>query len=152
MDQETAAVNPADLREAALRLLARREHSARELTHKLTRRGWPETVVENLLSDLAEAGLQSDQRYAESYARSRSEKAYGPMRIRAELGERGIDRALIDKTLRELEIDWFERAATWYERRYGTEPPSDLQEKSRRQQAMARRGFDQATIRELTNS
>jgi len=151
MNEETAAVNPADLREAALRLLARREHSFRELTHKLVRKGWPEADVENILSELADAGLQSDERYAESYARTRSEKAYGPMRIRAELGDRGIDRALIDKTLRELQVDWFERAACWYERRYGPEPPADIKEKSRRQQALSRRGYDHTTVRELTN-
>lgn len=151
MNEETAAVNPADLREAALRLLARREHSFRELNHKLVRKGWPEADVENILSELADAGLQSDERYAESYVRTRSEKSYGPMRIRAELGERGIDRALIDKTLRELQVDWFERAATWYERRYGTGSPADIKEKSRRQQALSRRGFSHEHIRDLLN-
>ncbi len=143
------AVNPADLREAALRLLARREHSLQELTHKLTRRDWPEKDVETTLLELVELDLLSDQRYAESFARSRAGKHYGPVRIRAELGERGIDRALIDQTLTNMDIDWFERAATWYERRYGTEPPADLKEKSRRQQALARRGFDHSVIREL---
>lgn len=151
MNEETAAVNPADLREAALRLLARREHSFRELTHKLVRKGWPEADVENVLSELADASLQSDERYAESYARTRSEKAYGPVRIRAELGERGIDRALIDKTLRELQVDWFERATIWYERRYGTEPPADIKEINRRQQALSRRGFSHELIRDLLN-
>jgi regulatory protein len=150
MEAGPAAVNPADLREAALRLLARREHSFMELTRKLTQRGWPKEAVETVLSELAEAGLQSDTRYAESYARARAGKAYGPIRIRAELGERGIDRGLIEHALRELEADWFAIAAGWYERRYGSEPAADIKERSRRQQALARRGFDHAIVRELT--
>lgn len=141
----------AEVEEVAVRLLARREHSFVELTRKLGRRGWPAGLVERVLSDLADRGLQSDQRYAESFARSRVAKAYGPMRIRAELAERGIDRVLIDQTLRELEVDWFASAASWYERRYGNEPPEDFKEKSRRQQALARRGFDHQVIRELVD-
>jgi regulatory protein len=149
MGERPAAVNPADLKDAALRLLARREHSFSELTRKLTQRGWPPEAVETALSELAEAGLQSDSRYAESFARSRAQKAYGPMRIRAEMGQRGIDRSLIDQALRELDADWFSIAANWYERRYGSEPVSDIKEKSRRQQALARRGFSHEIVREL---
>ena len=139
----------AEVEEAAVRLLARREHSFTELTRKLDRRGWPAELVERVLSDLAERGLQSDQRYAESFARSRAAKAYGPMRIRAELAERGVDRALIDQTVRALEVDWFACAANWYERKYGNEAVQDFKEKSRRQQALARRGFAHEHIREL---
>ncbi len=142
-------VSRTEVEEAAVRLLARREHSFRELTRKLERRGWPGELVESVLSDLAERGLQSDQRYAESFARSRVAKFYGPVRIRAELGERGIERALINQVLGGLEVDWFALANDWYERRYAGEPAQDFREKSRRQQALARRGFDHAIIREL---
>ncbi|MGY6554462.1 MAG: regulatory protein RecX [Wenzhouxiangella sp.] len=140
-----------DLREAALRLLARREHSFFELQRKLKRKGWPPTDVDVVAQELADAGLQSDERFAESYARSRAEKAYGPLRIRAELSERGIDRALTERALAELEIDWLAQAAKWYGRRFGDTRPDDLKEKSRRQQALARRGFDTAVIREITD-
>ena len=142
-------INRADLREAALRLLARREHSHVELVHKLARRGWPEDEAESVVAELADENLQSDQRFAESYVRSRVAKHYGPVRIRAELGERGIDRALAERALREQEVDWFAVAADWYERRYGTQPAEDLKEKSRRQQALARRGFAHEHVREL---
>jgi len=144
-----AESNRADLREAALRLLARREHSHVELVHKLTRRGWPQAEVGSVVDDLAEENLQSDERFAESYVRSRVARHYGPVRIRAELGERGIDRALAERALREQEVDWFALAADWYERRYGKDPVDDLKEKSRRQQALARRGFSHEHVREL---
>ena len=141
----------AELREAALRLLARREHSFIELQRKLQRKGWPSNDVADVVQELAVAGLQSDERFAESYTRSRAEKAYGPLRIRAELFERGIDRALAERALAEVQIDWLAQAAKWYGRRFGDERPEDLKVKSRRQQALARRGFDAAVIREITD-
>ncbi|QOC21530.1 regulatory protein RecX [Wenzhouxiangella sp. AB-CW3] len=142
-------IKRAELREAALRLLARREHSFVELVHKLGRRGWPESDVQSMVSELAEENLQSDERFAESYVRSRVMKHYGPVRIRAELGERGIDRSAAERALREEAVDWFALAADWYERRYGMQPVDDLKDKSRRQQALARRGFAHEHIREL---
>ena len=151
MSGARADFSPADLREAALRLLARREHSMQELSRKLQRKGWPAADIDELIADLAEQGLQSDERFAESFARSRAEKAYGPVRIRAELSERGIDRALAQRALNELEIDWLAQAAKWFARRYGVAPADDLKEKNRRRQALARRGFEESVIRELTD-
>jgi regulatory protein len=138
-----------DLREAALRLLARREHGFSELQRKLKRKGWTASDVETVVQKLADAGLQSDARFAESYARNRSDKAYGALRIRAELSERGIDRALVEQALTELQVDWLALAAKWYGRRYGDDLPADRKDIARRQQALARRGFDHAVIREL---
>jgi regulatory protein len=149
MAKDRADASPADLREAAVRLLARREHSAQELARKLKRKGWPEPLIEPCIGELIEAGLQSDERFAESFARSRAEKAYGPVRIKAELAERGIDRSVANRTLGALDVDWLAQAAKWYGRRYGDEPVSDLKEKSRRRQALARRGFDESVLREL---
>lgn len=138
-----------DLRDSALRLLARREHGHRELVLKLARKGWRGPEASAVVDELAEQGLQSDERYAEVFVRTRSGKAYGPLRIRAELSERGIDRALIERTLREADVDWLARAADWCARKYGTDRPRDIKEKARRQQALARRGFDQSIVREL---
>lgn len=151
MNESRAQASPADVREAALRLLARREHSVRELTRKLTGKGWPKPLVEHGIAELAEQGLQSDQRFAESFARSRAEKAYGPVRIRAELSERGIDRSLAQRALDELDVDWLAQAAKWFLRRYGETRSDDMKEKSRRRQALARRGFEESVIRELTD-
>lgn len=146
---ETDDANPAEIREAALRLLARREHSRLELSRKLKQRGWVDCDVELVIDELADENLQSEERFAESFVRQRVARAYGPMRIRAELSERGLDRAEIARALEAESPDWFAIAADWYEKRYGPEPPADLKEKSRRQQALARRGFAHEHIREL---
>jgi regulatory protein len=146
---EDEQAGKAELREAAIRLLARREHSRLELTRKLRQRGWPESMTEATVDALARDNLQSDERFAESYVRQRVAKAYGPVRIRAELSERGIDDAQATRALAAESPDWLELASRWYERRYGAAPPADLKEKSRRQQALARRGFSFDQIREL---
>jgi regulatory protein len=151
MAGDRSATGRGDLREAALRLLARREHAFVELERKLKRKGWEAAPVSDVLQALADEGLQSDQRFAESFARSRAEKSYGPLRIRSELAERGIDRRLVENTLQELEVDWLAQAAKWYGRRFGERRPEDMKERSRRAQALARRGFDSSVIREITD-
>lgn len=146
---EHCDIDPAALREAAVRLLAGREHSRRELSRKLLRKGWPKDEVDAVIDELAGAGLQSDQRFAEMYARQRAAKAYGPLRIRAELGERGIDRDLVEQTLRELDVDFHDSARNFYRRRYGGDERPDYSERARRAQALSRRGFAAEHLRWL---
>ena len=138
-----------DLMHTAVRLLAMREHSQKELVTKLTKRGWPESAVIACVERLSDDGLQSDQRYAEGLIRSRVSKGYGPLRVRMELAERGVERAVVEATLQAAAVDWLAVASDWYARRYGETPIIDLKERSRRHQALPRRGFDASIGREL---
>ena len=72
-------------------MLARREHSRRELTQKLTEKSFEKADIEELLNEFVALNWQSDQRFAESYSRSRLRNGYGPIRIQYELRERGIE-------------------------------------------------------------
>ena len=72
------------LRERALRLLARREHSRAELARKLHPHVVPEDDLDALLDDLARRRLLSDERYAESRAHALSRK-FGAARIAQQL-------------------------------------------------------------------
>jgi len=56
--------------EQAVRLLARREHSRRELARKLAERDFPEAEREAALDRLEREGLQSDERFAEERERA----------------------------------------------------------------------------------
>jgi regulatory protein len=146
------AHNEAEGYAVAVGLLARREHSARELVGKLTSRGFAETVIESVLGRLQAERLQSDERYAEVYLRQRSDKGYGPERIRAEMRERGIDDGLISASFRraeeEGEVDWFERAATVYGKKFGERPIEDIKDRAKRQRFMQYRGFSHEQIAE----
>ncbi|HHO68381.1 MAG TPA: regulatory protein RecX, partial [Gammaproteobacteria bacterium] len=89
-----------------MRLLARREHSVLELRRKLEQRGWQGGPLDEVLDSLVDQNLLSDRRFAEVYTRTRIERGYGPLRIRAELRERGIDAALAEAALEAEAPDW----------------------------------------------
>lgn len=97
--------------ERALRLLARREHSARELTFKLAARGFKRDQVDSAVARVQCEGYQSDERFAEVLVRSRISRREGPLKIRARLFDKGINDQLIDKYLPKDEDIWVRQAA-----------------------------------------
>ena len=141
--------SPDYVREVALRLLARREHSRKELQWKLVSRELPTEVIEAVLDALAKANLLSDIRFAEVYVRSRAERGYGPHRLRAELRQRGVADALIETSLATTEIDWQEQAAHYYQRRFGKTPPKDWKEAAKRRRSMEQHGYTADQIRSV---
>jgi regulatory protein len=151
-----SALNESEAYTTAVGLLARREHSARELGGKLHSRGFAPAVVESVLARLVAERLQSDERYAEAYLRQRSGKGYGPERIRAEMRERGVSDSLIAASFRraeeEGEVDWFELATATYSKKFGGRPIEDMKDKAKRQRFMQYRGFNHEQIAEAIDS
>ncbi len=148
--KETSELSESEAYATAVGLLARREHSSRELSGKLHSRGYDPAVVESVLTRLVAERLQSDERFTETYLRQRSGKGYGPERIRAELRERGIEDALISASFRcaeeKGEIDWFELANAAYSKKFGNRPIEDMKDKAKRQRFMQYRGFSHEQI------
>ncbi|HET7663852.1 MAG TPA: regulatory protein RecX [Rhodanobacteraceae bacterium] len=134
----------------ALAMLARREHSRRELATRLERDGYTADETNEALASLAEANYQSDQRFAEMMVRSRIRQGYGPQRLRAELRTHDIPDALIGELLAEAEADWLTQAREQLQRRYGDTAPGDYRERAKRMQFLVRRGFDTSTARAAT--
>ena len=96
---------------AAIKLLARREHSAFELRQKLLARkrddeAVTEDAVDALILELQQQGLQSDARYAETYVRQRSQRGYGPQRIDNELRERGVSASIRRECIDAMAEEW----------------------------------------------
>lgn len=96
--------------QTALSLLARREHSAHELTQKLLRKGYVQAEVKLALTQCQEKGFQSDVRFTEMLCRTRIRQGYGPLRIIQELKMQGIEKAQADKAFSASEVDWYEQA------------------------------------------
>lgn len=132
---------------AAVRLLARREHSRAELARKLGARGIPEDLVAATLESLAGQRLQSDERYAESLVNSRVGRGQGPLRIRRELAEQGVAPAGIDAALQAAGVDWFELAREVRRRRFGAGVPADWPERARQARFLEYRGFSGDQVR-----
>ena len=87
--------------QAALRMLARRNHFRAELADKLLRRGFVSAEVAAALERCAGLGLVDDEGLASRFAEVRgTESGWGPRRIEAELRRRGVDRAAAEEASR----------------------------------------------------
>ena len=84
-----------DCRETALRYLERRARTAYEVKARLLSKGFSEEEVAETLRYLQELGYLDDAGYCGEYIRYGMEKGRGPLRLEAELAEKGIDAALI---------------------------------------------------------
>ena len=133
-------MSPEAARAKALRLLGRREHSARQLSHKLRAGGAESETADSVIASLAESGWQSDPRYAETLVRSRIGQGYGPLRIRAELAMAGLPEHLIREALDAADCDWTQLAIETQARRFGS-PPASMDEKQKQWRTLAQRGF-----------
>jgi regulatory protein len=131
----------------AVRLLAGREHARSELRRKLLARGQEADVVDAVLDDLTRRGLQSDARFAEQYVAARAARGYGPVKIRAELRERGLDDALIEEHLDERDAVWRQRLEAAARKRFGAGAPADYADRARRARFLEYRGFGADLIR-----
>jgi len=147
-----AAATAPSARSKALGLLARREHSARELKAKLVQRGHGEREAAETVDELKGRKYQSDERFAESIARSRLRQGYGPFRIRAELKSHGLADTPIRVVIAALNADWAANAAAACRRQYGRSAAADAADRARRAQFLLRRGFDPATVRAVTRA
>jgi regulatory protein len=131
----------------AVGLLARREHSARELKRKLDARGISTDDADAALARLRELDLQNDGRFADTLIRTRISAGQGPQRIRAELATHRLDEAIIDAALAELAPDWAALARQAVDRRYHPTALSDPQQQRKAIEFLLRRGFDLDTAR-----
>ncbi len=132
-----------------MRLLTAREHTGRELIAKLCRKGHAKAVAAEALEHLRAQGLQSDERFAESYCHSRRARGYGPLALDAELRERGLAEALIEQALATLDADWRGEAERARRKRFGAALPADRDAWGRQARFLARRGFPSDVIRRL---
>lgn len=98
---EAAADSEAALR-LVLRHLARRAFARHDLGRRLVQKGQRREPVEAALDEAARLGLLDDARFARDYAEARLRRGRGPVRVAAELGHMGVDRALIDAAIADL--------------------------------------------------
>jgi regulatory protein len=145
-DDEDRFSCPKEIRKKAMDFLARREYGQAELAKKLADKGYLRSVVEDELAKLSEEGLQSDTRFAESFVQSRINQGKGPVRIRADLGQRGIRDGIIDGALESAACDWYELARQERVKKFGDEVPGEFREKARQMRFLQYRGFEQDHI------
>lgn len=137
----------ADLRQRALRLLARREHSRAELARKLEHAGYDSEDIAPLLDEFEGKNWLSDRRFAESYVADHRARS-GNIRLAYELRQRGVSETVITKALNDDRGSELERARGVWRKKFST-APCDAVEKTRQIRFMQGRGFALTVIREI---
>lgn len=123
-----------------------------ELERKLRVKGIPAGQVSGVIDGLIREGVQSDQRFAESYLHSRLQKGYGPVRLRLELRERGITDELIEEAFASLDVDWMDALRSTRLKKFGKKLPRDIRDKARESRFLQYRGYTMDQIRRLYNN
>ena len=142
-----AADDETRIRSVALALQTYREHGAKELEAKLTRKGYDALTTAQVVEDLRDSGLVSDRRFVEAFVRSHATRGHGPARIRYELKELGVSTELVAEGVNHEGIDWFERAAQVRRRKFGENIPPTYDVRAKQMRFLQYRGFSTDQIR-----
>ena len=139
--------DPAKTRKKAMDFLARREHSRLELYQKLKQRQFEPDVINSELDKLLDEGLQSDERYAEAFLRSRINKGKGPNIILSELSQRGIDELLVSNVIANItDEEWNDLAYEAIIKKLGNRSELDYDKQLKLMKFLSNRGFTRNQI------
>ena len=138
------------LKERALRLLARREHSRRELGRKLAAHVEDPAEIERVLDECEARGWLSESRVVEQVVHARRRR-FGTRRIERELLEKGISEEAVAAVLPELKSGELAAARGVWRRRFGKEPRTAA-ERARQVRFLQGRGFNLEVILRLIKS
>lgn len=119
-----------DIKDVALRHLEYRERSTYEVKKHLKEKGYPESEIEEAIDYLQEFHYLDDARYCEHYMNYALSKGKGSLRIKRELGEKGISSELIQTAI-ENQLDYtmeWENAMKQVEKIIGISHTSDDEE------------------------
>ncbi|MEW8505501.1 MAG: regulatory protein RecX [Candidatus Thiodiazotropha sp.] len=109
-------------------------------------RGFDEGVIDSVIGELSASGLQSDDRYTENFIASRIHKGSGPVRIRAELRERGIGEPVIERHLEAYAESWPRLLQQVHDAKFGTQSAPDRKALAKRARFLEYRGFPSELI------
>lgn len=104
-----------------------------------------------VLDEFVARGWLDERRYAGEFVRTRVARGEGPVRIAAELQQRGVDPELIAAELARVEDGWMERLREVWHKRFGGRPPRDNQERARQARFLRYRGFTAEQVSRVLN-
>lgn len=131
----------------ALRWLGYRARSVAEMRQRLERRGCAPQVTERTLAALTRVGLLDDLEFARSWVVSHPGR--GPVRLKRELWQKGIDRELAEEIVCEQLPAAAELASAWRVAQRALRSqggPPDRAELLRVRRLLQRRGFSVAAV------
>ena len=122
-----------------MRLLARREHTRRELATKLAPHVETPEELQALLDDFTARGWLSEARFVDQVVRMKCARL-GPARIRRELLERGVSEELMGPALATLRQSELVHARSVWARKFRT-PADNSEGRARQVRFLQSRGF-----------
>ena len=135
------------LRAQALSLLARREHSKRELARRLLQYTEDPDSIPPLIEEFEQRGWLSEKRVVEQVMASRRRR-FGTQKITQELRQKGLSDDAIAGARESLKEGELDAAREVWRRKFGT-PPVDARDKARQMRFLQGRGFGLDVIRRL---
>ncbi|MCH7882158.1 MAG: regulatory protein RecX [Proteobacteria bacterium] len=137
------------IRNVAMNLLARREHSAYELKQKLKLRDFDVAGIDAALELLQQDRLQSDSRFTENYVHHRVNAGFGPIKIRHELRQKGVGVDLVDEYLPRSNRQWDALMERQRIKKFGQEIPADYPLRMKQARFLQNRGFSPEAVMRL---
>lgn len=104
-------------------------------------------LIESVMSYLAQHNWQSDQRCAEHMSQVKGQR-YGSKRVKHLLAQEGVDKALIEQTVQNLNQTERQRAVSVWRKKFGVQP-KNAAEYAKQMRFMAYRGFSFELINQI---
>jgi len=89
-------------KEYALKLLEYRERSEQEVRNRMGKKKYNEKLIGKTIEFLRDQNLLNDRRFARMWTESCLRRNYGRWKVQADLNGKGIDKNIIEETLKEL--------------------------------------------------
>ena len=102
-----------------------------------------------MLDELVEQNWQSDERFADMFAKVRLNQGYGPLRVQNELQSKQVKESLIKSALQEhrsQSINWLLQC---WQKKYREQLPGDAKEKQKQMRFLLYRGFTSEAVNSL---
>ena len=139
-------------RENAFDILSRKPVTKKELSEKLSQKGYDDAVVFEVIEELSVLGYLDDEEYARLYLESCRMKLWGDKKIRYEMHQKGISDDIISLVLDEnSDEDETDEIVRTIIAKYGSSDLTDIKTKARVTRYLASRGFDFSLINTCIN-
>lgn len=135
------------LKGRALKMLAGREHSRKELERKLAPHESEPGQIKTVLDELQARGFIDEQRVIDSLLHRRGPRL-GAGRVKQELQAKGLDAERVALAVASLKATEVERARQVWRKKFGV-PPADAAQRAKQARFLAARGFGGEAIRRV---
>jgi regulatory protein len=120
--------------------------ASEDLRRKLLEKGYDSGVVAPLIEALRAEKLVDDERYVENFVAYRAARGQGPVRVRLQLRQKGLEGELVEERLAAYP-DWMLHLREVQTKKFGAAQPSNYSEKHRQARFLSYRGFTGAQVR-----